>query len=159
MDGPPLHPDLEGLAFLLGTWSGEGAGSYPTIEDFAYTETVTFGHVGKPFLAYGQRTKRIPDEFPLHGEAGYWRLAGTGGVEVVLSHTFGIVEIQEGTVSGQRVDLRSRLVASTGTAKGVAAVERTFEVDGDTLRYTLRMAAVGVELTHHLAGELQRQSG
>jgi len=159
VDGPPLHPNVEPLRFLLGTWSGEGSGSYPTIEDFTYTETVTFGHVGKPFLAYGQRTKRVPDDFPLHGEAGYWRLAGPDGVEVVLSHTFGIVEIQEGTLSGQRIDLRSRLVASTGTAKEVAAVERTFEVDGDTLRYTLRMEAVGVALTHHLAGELQRQPG
>jgi THAP4-like, heme-binding beta-barrel domain len=153
---PPLHPDLQPLAGLLGTWRGEGAGEYPTISPFRYGEEVRFWHVGKPFLAYAQRTWSLEDGRPLHAETGYWRARPGGAVEVVLAHPTGIVEVQEGRVDGGRIELHSTTMARTATAKSVTALARRLELAGDRLRYTLAMAAVGQPLQHHLAAELRR---
>lgn len=160
MKGPALHPDLEMLTGLLGVWHGEGSGDYPTIEPFRYAEDVTFGHVGKPFVAYRQATVNLDTGAPAHAEAGYWRAVGGRSIEMVLAHPSGLAELSTGdvepTANGVRVVLRSIQVARTATAKEVLRVERTFELDGDVLRYTVDMAAVGHEIQRHLAAELHR---
>ncbi len=161
-----LHELLVPLAPLLGTWDGQGAGEYPTIEPFEYREQVSFTHGGKPFLVYTQRTWALDDDRPLHVETGYWRVPAPGRLEVVLSHPTGVTEIAEGTFTvgdGELdIELVSTSIGLTSTAKEVAALGRSIRVDlsgdeePDVLQYTLRMAAVGVPLTHHLAASLRR---
>lgn len=151
-----LHPDCEPLAFLLGAWAGTGQGEYPTIEPFTYNEQVTFGHVGKPFLAYTQRTKHAETGQPLHAETGYLRALGGVAVEFVIAQPTGIVELHSGTVDGTTLNLSCDSVHLTDSAVSVTGTERAIALDGITLRYTVAMAAVGQPMTHHLRAELVR---
>jgi hypothetical protein len=158
---PDLHPDLEALAPLLGTWAGRGAGKYPTIQPFEYLEEVVFSHVGKPFLAYVQKTKAVADGKPLHAETGYLRVPQPGRVELVLAHPNGITEIEVGnySVTGDRIDveLSTTAIGLAPTAKEVTALGRSLRVDGDELSYSVRMGAMGQPLQDHLAAVLRRQ--
>ncbi|MEZ0367026.1 peroxynitrite isomerase [Mycobacterium sp. pUA109] len=155
-----LHPNLAALAPLLGTWSGRGSGVYPTIDSFDYLEDVVFGHVGKPFLSYGQKTKSAADGLPLHAETGYLRVPQPGRVEWVLAHPSGITEIQVGTLAATGDVIELEMTAATiglaPTAKEVTALSRRYRLDGDELSYTLEMGAVGQPRQNHLTAVLHR---
>jgi hypothetical protein len=139
-------------------WTGEGRGAYPTCDPFRYDETVTFTHVGKPFLGYVQRTTSPSDGRPMHGESGFLRMPQPGSVELTLAHPNGLVELSEGEFDGTSLRLVSKLIGRTSTAKEVTGVERDITLDGDVLRYELRMAAMGEAMTFHLEAELHRAS-
>lgn len=162
MAAPDLHPALEPIAFLLGEWKGSGRGEYPTIEPFTYTEHLTFAHVGKPFLAYLQRTWAA-DDSPMHTETGYLRVVGPApgsprghAVEMLIAQPTGITEVLTGTVVDAEIVLESAAVTLAPTAKRVDATTRTLRLDGGGLVVDMGMAAVGEPMTHHLHSELRR---
>lgn len=155
-----LHSDIAVLTPLVGMWLGDGAGEYPTIASFGYREEVVFSSIGKPFLAYRQRTWSVENGRPLHAETGYLRIPVSGKIEVILAHPTGITEIGEGAIEARGTDLEIELASTavglSASAKRVTAITRSIRVTGDELSYRLQMAAVGLPLQHHLAATLIR---
>ena len=151
------------LAPLLGVWRGRGNGHYPTINDFAYLEELTFGHVGKPFVAMGQKTRDASTELPLHAESGYFRPQDDGTVELVLAQPSGILEILSGPINstddGLELDLASVSVHLSPSAKSVIGTRRRYVISGDSMMFDMWMAAVGKPMTHHLSARLNRVDG
>lgn len=152
------HPDLGPLVSLLGTWIGDGDGHYPTIEPFRYVEEVTFGHVGKPFLTYQQRTRHADTQQPLHAETGYLRGLGDADYELVIAQPTGFTEIHSGTLEADGVlELRLDHLGRAPTAKPVHRVRRRFVLEGDALVYDLWMAHADTPESHHLHARLLRK--
>jgi hypothetical protein len=154
----PLHPELAPLAFLVGTWRGDGAGEYPTLEPFAYLEELLFEHVGDPFLLYAQRSFARSDGAPLHFERGFVRLAGVDAVEVTVASPLGLAEVAHGRVQGSALELATDpgTVVRTHTGSAVTGVARHYRVEGDVMRYTLDMSMDATPMSLHLTGELRR---
>lgn len=59
-----LAPELYPLAWLVGTWEGEGVLEYPGIPTSGFKQTVTFDHDGGPYLRYESSIYLTPDSQP-----------------------------------------------------------------------------------------------
>jgi hypothetical protein len=156
-----LHPDCAHMAWLLGTWRGNGHGDYPTIEPFQFGQECIFTHDGRPFFHY------LSSSWIVDGtgatvrnaaiETGFLRPKPDGGFEWLLTHHTGFVEIWHGTVDGPKLEMSTDAVARTSSAKEYVAGHRLYGlVEGDLL-WAFDMAAVGQELQPHLWGRLIRQ--
>jgi hypothetical protein len=150
---PDLPFGLEPLAFLVGSWRGEGEGEYPGVDPFRYTEELSFEHVGDPFLLVTESSWTL-DGAPLHFERGTLRPVGAGRVDLALAHPIGVAEVAEGTVDGTTVTLRSTAVVRTATGSPVTEIERRYRLEGDALSYELDMAMDGVARTFHVRATL-----
>lgn len=142
---------------LLGRWIGEGSGEYPTIQPFSYRETLEITAIpGKPLARWHSTTVDAATGEPRHSETGFLRSAGDT-VELMLAHNFGVTELTlaEPTIAGQ-YRFESQSVTCSPTAKAVSAVVRTISAGADVLEYDLSMAAVGLDMTHHLSARLER---
>lgn len=153
-----LHPALEPLAPLVGTWEGAGEGEYPTIKNFDYIEEISFTNIGKPFLEYRQRTWNAENAL-MHVETGYLRVPAPDTVEFVLALPTGQVELCEGRLEVTKDEIRLFLegqILNTSTAKQVDATSRSYALLGDALKTSFDMAAVNHPLQRHLTSNLSR---
>lgn len=142
---------------LLGRWVGEGTGDYPTIDSFAYAETIEVTAVAdKPLARWVSTSTDSRTGAPLHGDTGYVR-STPQTCELLLAHAFGITEIAVARPIGDgRFEFDSDSLSLSPTAKEVSATRRVVRVRDDVLEYDFWMTAVGVEMTHHLRGRLIR---
>jgi hypothetical protein len=160
----PLRP----WAWLIGRWVGVGTGQYPTIEDFRFGQEVSFTTDGRPFLSYSSRSWLLDADGnrvrPLATEAGFWRPRDDNKVEVTLAHPTGYAEVWYGdlevtglenaTVTGARVELRTDCVVRTASAKEYENGHRLYGLVDGKLLWTYDMKAVGEPLGNHLAATL-----
>ncbi|XP_050988992.1 THAP domain-containing protein 4 isoform X2 [Labeo rohita] len=151
-----LNPAVLPLDWLLGTWQSDepGEGSFPSITPFRYTETLHFSHVGQPVINFMFNAFHAESKKPLHRECGFIRIQpGTNRVAFIVAQNSGLVEIEEGELTGQQLTLHSTAVARTSFAKQpyVQQISRHIQLKPDgRLEQTVSMALEGQSLTQHL---------
>ena len=155
-----LHPNCAPVAWLLGTWRGNGHGDYPTIDAFQFGQELIFTHDGRPFFHYMARAWVVDEQGELvrqaQMESGFLRCPEPGRLELVLAHNTGISEIWYGAAEGGKIELRTAGVGFTETAKEVTAGSRMYgNVEGDLL-YAIDLEMMGQELQPHLWARLKR---
>ena len=118
-----LHPDCAPVAWLLGTWQGNGHGDYPTIEPYQFGQELIFTHDGRPFFHYFARAWIIDEEGEKVRDAaletGFLRCRPEGRLELLLTHNTGFVEIWYGEAEGGKFELATDAVVAHRVRQGV----------------------------------------
>ena len=155
-----LHPDCGPIAWMLGTWRGNGHGDYENIDKFEFGQELIFTHDGRPFFHYFSRTWIVDEQGEKVREAaletGFLRAVGDGKLELLLVHNTGISEIWYGKAEAGKLELHTAGVSFTETAREVVAGQRMYgNVEGDLL-YAYDMEAEGFAMQPHMWARLKR---
>ncbi len=157
-----LHPDLNPLAWIVGTWRGKGQGEYPGIEPFTFFHEVTFNHDGRAFLNYYSRSwiSNEKNEIvkPGDDEVGYWFLKDGKIINALLSHSLGVTEGWVGVLDGPRIQLAMDQGYSLPNAPIVTGGSRLYGLVEGELFFAYDMAANGKTLQAHIWSTMERQN-
>ena len=155
------HSDVQAIiSELVGVWSGEGDGQYPTIESFRYREmTEIVERDDHPALLLDQRTWRLTEEGEAvsHWETGLLRISSDGSARFHDAQP-GRSETMAGTWE-HLDDHWSITLASTGYAgddRVIASSRRVWLRPGQ-LRYEMQMETTATRrMALHLRASLRR---
>ena len=155
-----LHPDLNPLAWMIGTWRGNGHGEYLGTERFDFQQEVTFSHDGRPFLTYFSRSWIINEKNEITStaasETGFWRIKPNNQLEVILAHSTGIAEGWVGVFDGPKIQLVMDHSYSAPSAKSINEGQRLYGLVDGELFYAYDMAYGGHTLQAHIWSTMPR---
>lgn len=177
MTQPPVGrywpAELAHLSWLIGDWGGIGEGNYPTVKPFRYEQNAQFACDGRDFLEY-RAISWIVDEQnnrlrPSDTETGYLRPRPDNGVEMLLAHPTGFVELWlgrvevtamvDGRITGARMELTTDAVVRSDSAMDVSAGHRLYGLASGRLLATYDMVAMGHPLANHTAIAMEPMIG
>ena len=149
------------LDLLEGTWKGDGRGYFPGVTSFDTYITLLFTRRDQKTLAYEQRAQKRYDGqtewLESHRESGFIRSFENEELELT-SAQIGRVEVLLGSIESIDAMFLIHFVSKTITNDPrTISSARTFELEGDTLRYDMEMQTTKVnQSTPHLKIVLQR---
>jgi len=156
-----LTTSLQIFDLLEGTWAGEGRGEFPGVTSFTFRDRLTFTRRDEKTLSYEERNQKLYDGqtewLESHWESGFIRILESGALELV-SAQIGRSEVLIGTIDTRDKSARIHFVSKTITNDPrMVSSARTFELEGDALRYEMEMQTTKVnQSTPHLKIALQR---
>jgi hypothetical protein len=160
--GEELTASGQVLDLLEGTWRGNGRGGFPGVTSFDYRETLVFTRRDEKILAYEQQTQKLYDGqteyLQSHWESGFISILENNELQLVNIQIGGRSEILAGTIEALDHMFRIHFVSKTlSHDPRMVSSARTFELEGDTLRYEMEMQTTKVpQSTSHLKIALQR---
>lgn len=165
-EGADLNSACLALLPLVGVWRGEGEVTYPTMDGpQKFAQQLIIAHDGRPFLYHESRSWLIDDEGnvirPAAREVGWWRPQPDDTIELLLTHSTGIVEIFYGNPRNQTSwELATDAVVRTASAKEVSGAQRLYGlINNGDLGYVEERAMMGQPMQPHTSAHLRRVVG
>ena len=148
---------------LIGIWRGSGL----VLPSFAYEEELSLILFGTPVanqINFSSRTWKSGSSYqdsPMHSEFGmlkvmYSQESADIRAELLLTHPFGMTEIETGEFNEGVLELRTFNISRSPTATNaiVEGIRRRFWIEGDRLKYELYLKVVDKDEYLHLQAEL-----
>lgn len=182
-DPDGLAPEVYPLAWLVGTWRGEGVVAYPGIDEATFSQEVVITSDGGPYLAYTSTIRLItapadtaalevaPEEAPpapvWQTESGYWRIPperptdwgltdDQHPVDLLVADPSGHVALYIGAVGKGRIDLVSDAIVRAASGADVSAAKRLYGLVNGELMWAHDLAAFGHPMQSYASGRLAR---
>lgn len=164
--GPNLHDGLLALLPLVGVWRGQGQAAHPGEEEFTFGQQVVFAHDGENRIRYESRTWRMDEDgqsvdTPDRRETGWLRIDNDDNIEMMLTHSDGMVEIMYGkplTERAWQLESASTMVTETGRA-GMGPGKRLYGLMPNNDLGWVDERLIEGEMRPWLSAQLQRVVG